>query len=135
MAAWSCSSYFDFLFDEAPHFDKDLLKDWFPTDDAQIVTPGVLALGAYADGTLKPYRQQLAAIFDEIQLPATCTRVAVGGAQLFAATVTYGSSDDPVTIAAEPMLLLLTTLYDGWKKVRSPASMAASAGGSRKPKS
>lgn len=36
MAAWSCSSYFDFLFDEAPHFDKDLLKDWFPTDDAWI---------------------------------------------------------------------------------------------------
>jgi hypothetical protein len=36
MAAWSCSSYFDFLFDEEPHYDKDLLKDWFPTDDAWI---------------------------------------------------------------------------------------------------
>lgn len=36
MATWSCSSFFDFLFDQSPHFDKDILKDWFPTDDAWI---------------------------------------------------------------------------------------------------
>lgn len=34
--AWSCSSYYDFLFDEAPHFDKDVLRDYYPTDDAWI---------------------------------------------------------------------------------------------------
>jgi hypothetical protein len=34
--AWSCKTYFDFLFDQSPHFDKDILKDWFPTDDAWI---------------------------------------------------------------------------------------------------
>lgn len=33
---WSCSSYYDYLFDRAPHFDEDLLTDWFPTDDAWI---------------------------------------------------------------------------------------------------
>jgi hypothetical protein len=34
--AWDCSAFFDFLFDQSPHFDKDILKDWFPTDDAWI---------------------------------------------------------------------------------------------------
>jgi len=34
--AWSCTSYYDFLFDQSPHFDKDILRDWFPTDDAWI---------------------------------------------------------------------------------------------------
>lgn len=34
MSAWNCKAYFDFLFDNSPHFDKDILKDWFPTDDA-----------------------------------------------------------------------------------------------------
>lgn len=32
--AWSCTTFYDFLFDQSPHFDKDILKDWFPTDDA-----------------------------------------------------------------------------------------------------
>lgn len=36
MATWNCQSYYDFLFDQSPHFDKDILKDWFPTDDAWI---------------------------------------------------------------------------------------------------
>ncbi len=34
--AWNCKGYFDFLFDQSPHFDKDILKDWFPIDDAWI---------------------------------------------------------------------------------------------------
>lgn len=34
--AWDCASFFDFLFDQSPHFDRDILKDWFPTDDAWI---------------------------------------------------------------------------------------------------
>lgn len=36
MAVWNCSNYYDFLFDRSPHFDKDILKDWFPVDDAWI---------------------------------------------------------------------------------------------------
>lgn len=34
--AWSCQSFFDFLFDQSPHFDKDILRDWLPVDDAWI---------------------------------------------------------------------------------------------------
>lgn len=29
-----CDKYKDYLFDRAPHFDLDILRDWFPTDDA-----------------------------------------------------------------------------------------------------
>jgi hypothetical protein len=35
-APFSCGNYYDFLFDRSPHFDEDILKDWFPTDDAWI---------------------------------------------------------------------------------------------------
>jgi hypothetical protein len=31
-----CDLYKDYLFDRAPHFDLDILRDWFPTDDAFI---------------------------------------------------------------------------------------------------
>jgi len=34
--AWNCGAYQDFLFDRSPHFDEDILRDWFPTDDAWI---------------------------------------------------------------------------------------------------
>ena len=43
-AAWSCGSYFDYLFDRTPHFDEDVLIDWFPTDDAWI---GQVMTGAW----------------------------------------------------------------------------------------
>ena len=32
--AWSCDSYFSFLFDRLAHWDEDILRDWYPTDDA-----------------------------------------------------------------------------------------------------
>lgn len=35
-APFNCGNYYDFLFDRSPHFDEDILKDWFPTDDAWI---------------------------------------------------------------------------------------------------
>ena len=35
-APFSCGNYYDFLFDRSPHFDYDILKDWFPNDDAWI---------------------------------------------------------------------------------------------------
>jgi hypothetical protein len=56
MAAWSCASYFDFLFDEAPHFDKDLLKDWFPTDDAWIGHVATMPWDSFT-GTSHVYEQ------------------------------------------------------------------------------
>lgn len=34
--AWDCTAYYDYLFDRTPHFDDDVLVDWFPTDDAWI---------------------------------------------------------------------------------------------------
>lgn len=34
--AWNCGAYYDYLFDRTPHFDEDVLRDWFPTDDAWI---------------------------------------------------------------------------------------------------
>lgn len=34
--AWNCTSYYDFLFDRTPHWENDILRDWFPTDDAYI---------------------------------------------------------------------------------------------------
>lgn len=33
---WDCNSYFSYLFDRTPHWDNDILKDWYPTDDAWI---------------------------------------------------------------------------------------------------
>lgn len=34
--AWDCDAYYDFLFDRAPHFTDEILKDWFPVDDAWV---------------------------------------------------------------------------------------------------
>lgn len=34
--AWDCNSYFSYLFDRTPHWDTDILQDWYPTDDAWI---------------------------------------------------------------------------------------------------
>jgi hypothetical protein len=34
--AWDCAAYYDYLFDRTPHFDQQILKDWFPTDDAWV---------------------------------------------------------------------------------------------------
>jgi hypothetical protein len=35
-APFNCANYLDFLFDRSPHWDEDILKDWFPSDDAWI---------------------------------------------------------------------------------------------------
>lgn len=32
--SWDCTKYFAFLADRTPHWDEDILKDWFPNDDA-----------------------------------------------------------------------------------------------------
>lgn len=42
--AWDCAAYYDYLFDRTPHFDEDILMDWFPTDDAWI---GQVQTGAW----------------------------------------------------------------------------------------
>lgn len=34
--AWDCTSYFSFLADRTPHWENDILRDYFPTDDAYI---------------------------------------------------------------------------------------------------
>lgn len=32
--AWDCTQYFSYLSDRTPHWENDILQDWFPTDDA-----------------------------------------------------------------------------------------------------
>jgi len=32
--AWNCTAYYSYLFDRTPHWESDVLRDWFPTDDA-----------------------------------------------------------------------------------------------------
>lgn len=34
--AFDCNAYISYLFDRTPHYDEDILRDWFPTDDAWI---------------------------------------------------------------------------------------------------
>lgn len=34
--AFDCNAYLSYLFDRTPHYDEDILRDWFPTDDAWI---------------------------------------------------------------------------------------------------
>jgi hypothetical protein len=46
--AWNCSTYYDYLFDRTPHWDQDILRDWFPTDDAWI---GQVATGSWESFT------------------------------------------------------------------------------------
>jgi hypothetical protein len=31
-----CSLYYNYLLDRAPHFDSEILKNWYPTDDSWI---------------------------------------------------------------------------------------------------
>lgn len=45
--AWDCSSYYAFLFDRTPHWADDLLRDWFPTDDAWVGQIMTEAWGAF----------------------------------------------------------------------------------------
>ena len=98
---------------------EDVPFVWFRTQEAEIVTPGVLVLLVYADGSLKPHHQQLLAMLSEIKLPSTCQKAPGGGGQLLSVTITYAEHDDPVEIAAEPVLTLLTELYDAWKKLKA----------------
>lgn len=34
--AWNCTDYYSFLADRTPHWADEILRDWFPTDDAWI---------------------------------------------------------------------------------------------------
>lgn len=34
--AWDCTAYYSYLFDRTPHWDTDLLQDWYATEDAWI---------------------------------------------------------------------------------------------------
>lgn len=45
--AWDCSSYYDFLADRTPHWAEDILRDWFPTDDAWIGQVATAPWGAF----------------------------------------------------------------------------------------
>ncbi len=51
----TCKAYFDFLFNLTPKWEADILKDWFPEDDAWI---GRVTVGMDdAEVTLESVRQ------------------------------------------------------------------------------
>lgn len=55
-----CSLYKDYLFDRAPHFDLDILRDWFPTDDAWIGHFMTGTWGAFTGATHAYHRMHVA---------------------------------------------------------------------------
>lgn len=46
--AFSCGKYTSWLLDRTPHYDEDILRDWFPTDDAWV---GQVLTGTWEAGT------------------------------------------------------------------------------------
>lgn len=54
--AWDCKAFNDILFDRAPHFDDEILKDFAPTDDAWIGQVATMPWEAFT-GTLHTYDQ------------------------------------------------------------------------------
>lgn len=54
--AWNCAAFNDVLFDQAPHFDAEILKDWKPTDDAWVGHVATMPWSAFT-GTLHTYDQ------------------------------------------------------------------------------
>lgn len=54
--AWNCKAFNDVLFDQAPHFDKEILKDYKPTDDAWIGHVATMPWDAFT-GYLHTYDQ------------------------------------------------------------------------------
>jgi hypothetical protein len=104
--------------------EEDVPYIYFSTQDPRIVMPGVLTLEAHADGDLEPYRQQIAAALSQIQFPKTCKKVARVGKALFAVTVSYGEADDPVAMASEPVVAILTTLDEVYRKLQPKLAKA-----------
>jgi hypothetical protein len=54
--AWDCTKFNDIIFDQAPHFDKEILKDWKPTDDAWVGHVATMPWDAFT-GALHTYDQ------------------------------------------------------------------------------
>ena len=86
--AWSCEAFNDFLLDQAPHFDEEILRDWFPTDDAWIGQVATMPWDAFT-GTTHVYDQahigapDLSQAWDTVGLQGTgcidnaCTSTAI----------------------------------------------------------
>jgi hypothetical protein len=97
---------------------------WFSIQDPKIVTPGILAVEAHADGALEPYRQQIASALSKIELPPTCKKPARVGNALWAVAISYGDADDPVKVASAPVLAILATLDEAYRKLQPKISNA-----------
>jgi len=54
--AWNCTAFNDILFDRAPHFDEEILKDFAPTDDAWVGHVATMEWSAFT-GSLHTYDQ------------------------------------------------------------------------------
>ena len=113
-AGSGCSWY---VLDE--YTDKDVPYVWFRTQQSSIVTPGVLELRVYAgEGASESDRKQLASLLADLpqrQWPGICTAGTGTEKCLFSLRVLYGQND-PVAVAVDPMLALLTALDTAYKK-------------------
>lgn len=54
--AWNCTAFNDFLYDQSPHFDREILKDWKPVDDAWVGQIATMPWDAFT-GALHTYDQ------------------------------------------------------------------------------
>lgn len=59
--AWDCSKYFDYLADRTPHWTEEILRDWFPIDDAWIGQIQSQPWGAFTGTTHIRDRMHMAA--------------------------------------------------------------------------
>jgi hypothetical protein len=103
---------------------EDVPYIYFSMQDPKIVTPGILAVEAHADGALEPYRQQIASALSKIELPPSCKKTARVGNALLAVAISYGDADDPVKLASEPVLAILATLDEAYRKLQPKISNA-----------
>lgn len=101
---------------------EDVPHIFILTQEPEIVVPGILGLKVYANGILTPYHQRLKEMISEIQLPKSRENAMLAGGQVLAVDVCYGQSDDPVSIAAEPVRILLLALDEAGKKLRTQIS-------------
>jgi hypothetical protein len=98
--------------------DYDVPYLWFTAWDPRIVIPGLLELQVRADGELRPHQEQLATSLFNIPLPKTCTKDRGKGGCLFTVTISFNGEESPVDVVTEPLLTLLTAMWEALAKLR-----------------
>ena len=97
---------------------------WIDGADPQIVKSGILTLEVRAEGTLKPYQDQLRSVLSAIPLPKNCSRANGSGGLLLRVTISVNEGEDMVPAAAEPIWTLLTAMDDEFRKIQKVSTGA-----------